>query len=129
MESLSKLIYEGVDRGVGLSPSRPYPPPPSRPIVSLLPSWSSARFALPNFSSSSFSPFFAQFFSPLPPPAPSSPPPSPSSPYYHASTPPSRPLISHLPLTLSAPHICCAHTEQNSYSHASSIDFSQRYCL
>ena len=81
-------IYEGVDRGVGLSPL----PPPCLPPPFL------SKFSLPR----------SLFFSPLPSPSsPSShpflPPPSPSSPSSRPFTPPSRPLISHLPLTLSAP--------------------------
>ena len=91
--------YEGVDRGVGLSP---LPPPYLPPPAPWSPSSLLEQFFPPSFFSSPLpppapsSPSSLPLFSPLPPPL--LPPPSPSS-------PPSRPLISHLPLTLSAPSI------------------------
>ena len=86
-------IYEGVDRG-GRGPL----PPPSRPLVSLLPSGAARASRALNFPLSpslpSPSPSSRHLFSLLPPPL--LPPPSPSP-------PPSHPLFSPLPLTLSAP--------------------------
>ena len=89
-------IWEGADRGVGLPPPAPLPPP-SRPLVSLLPSGAARASRAQNFPLSPSLPFS----SPLPPPAPSSPsslplfpppllpPPSPSSPPPAPSSPPS----------------------------------------
>ena len=90
------LLLWGGGQGVGLSLSRP--------LVSLLPSWSGMRFARATFSS-----FFLLFFCliclPSPSSRPSSPAPSPSSPSSHPLTSPSRSLISRLPITLSSPSI------------------------
>ena len=88
-------IFEGVDRGVKASPpSRPLRPTSPLPPPRLPPPfWSGARIARAKFSSFPLPPFSPPL-SLLPPPL--LPPPSPSS-------PPSGPLISPLPLTLSAP--------------------------
>ena len=83
------IYLEGVDRGVGLSPSRPLPPP-SHPLVSLLPSGAERASRAQNFPLFPSLPFF------LPSPSPSSPP---SRPLFS----PLPPLSSLLPLTLSAP--------------------------
>ena len=115
--------YEGMDRGYASPPSRPLPPLP--PLVSLLRLWSGARFAREFFLFLSPS----LFFSPLPPPAPLLPPPAPSPPL-------SRPLISQLPLTLSAPKVFlyahfkffCLASLACYYESACSVTAVRRFC-
>ena len=95
-----KVIWGGGQGGRPLPPPAPLPPP-SRPLVSLLPPGAARALRAQKF------PLFPSlpFYSLLPPPAPSSPsslPPPPLLPPPSPSSPPSRPLISPLPLTLSA---------------------------
>ena len=93
---LCRTLWGGGQGGRPLPPPAPLPPP-SHPLVSLLPS--GARNFPPSL-----------FFSPLPPPAPSSPSslplssllPPPLLPPPSPSSPPSCPLFSPLPFTLSA---------------------------
>ena len=104
----------------GWTGGRPLPPPaplppPSHPLVSLLPSGAARAWRAQKFHLSPSLPFFLPSPSSrplfsllplLPPPAPSSPSsllPPPLLPPPSPSSPPSRPLFSPLPLTLSAP--------------------------
>ena len=91
-------IIEGVDRGEASPPPAPLPPP-SRPLVSLLPSGAARASLALSFPLFPLPPFFL--------PSPSSRPSSPSSrppllPPPSPSPPPPSPLLP-LPLTLSAP--------------------------
>ena len=96
-------VYEGADRGVGLSPL----PPPCLPA----PFWSGARFARAKISSFPLPPFFPSL-SLLPPPL--FPPPSPSSPSSEAPTPSSPPPAPHPPSLLPCPppRICLGAGER-----------------
>ena len=101
------LRFFALPRGMrGWTEGMPLPPPapylPSRPLSP------SSLFGAARASRANFFLFLppSLFFSPLPPPAPLLPPPAPSPPL-------SRPLISHLPLTLSAPEGIFVCTLQN----------------